>query len=58
MTDQRPPIPPFTVDTATQKVRATEDGWNSRHPARVSLADRPYSTWRNRATCVTSDMGL
>jgi len=53
MTDPRPPFPPFTFDTATQKVRAAEDGWNSRDPARVSLAYTPDSTWRNRATFVT-----
>ena len=52
MTEQRPPFPPFTTETATQKVRAAEDGWNSRDPARVSLAYTPDSTWRNRATFV------
>ncbi len=52
MTEQRPPFPPFTIETATQKVRAAEDGWNLRDPARVSLAYTPDSTWRNRATFV------
>lgn len=47
--ESRPPLPPFTVDTARQKVRAAEDGWNSRDPQRVSLAYTPDSTWRNRA---------
>jgi nuclear transport factor 2 (NTF2) superfamily protein len=45
----RPPIPPFTRETATQKVRMAEDGWNSRDPARVSMAYTPDSQWRNRA---------
>ncbi|MDQ2822525.1 MAG: nuclear transport factor 2 family protein [Pseudomonadota bacterium] len=48
----RPPVPPFTVDTAIVKVRLAEDGWNSRDPARVSLAYTPDSRWRNRATFV------
>lgn len=45
----RPPLPPFTTETAAQKVRAAEDGWNSRDPARVALAYSPDSAWRNRA---------
>ena len=49
MTQQRPPLPPFSLETATQKVRAAEDGWNSRDPARVALAYSPDSRWRNRA---------
>lgn len=44
-----PLIPPFTHETAIAKVRAAEDGWNSRDPARVSLAYTPDSVWRNRA---------
>jgi len=52
MTEARPPFPPFTIETATQKVRAAEDGWNSRDPQRVSLAYTPDSYWRNRATFV------
>ncbi|MBQ0752015.1 MAG: nuclear transport factor 2 family protein [Roseovarius sp.] len=47
--ETRPPLPPFTHDTATQKVRMAEDGWNSRDPARVALAYTPDSRWRNRA---------
>jgi nuclear transport factor 2 (NTF2) superfamily protein len=47
--ETRPPLPPFTADTARQKVRAAEDGWNSRDPQRVSLVYTPDSTWRNRA---------
>lgn len=46
----RPPFPPFTEATARQKIRAAEDGWNSRDPARVSLAYTPASRWRNRDT--------
>ncbi len=45
----RPPLPPFTAETAAQKVRAAEDGWNSRNPATVALAYTPDSRWRNRA---------
>jgi nuclear transport factor 2 (NTF2) superfamily protein len=45
----RPPLPPFTRQTAMQKVRLAEDGWNSRDPARVSLAYTVESQWRNRA---------
>lgn len=45
----RPLVPPFDHDTAVQKVRLAEDGWNSRDPARVSLAYTVDCTWRNRA---------
>jgi len=45
----RPPLPPFTPDTAIQKVRMAEDGWNSRDPQRVSLAYTLQSQWRNRS---------
>lgn len=44
----RPPFPPFTEKTAKQKVRAAEDGWNGRDPAKVALAYTPDSEWRNR----------
>ena len=44
----RPPVPPFTRETAIQKVRLAEDGWNSRDPAKVALAYTPASKWRNR----------
>jgi nuclear transport factor 2 (NTF2) superfamily protein len=47
-TATRPPLPPFTMETAIQKVRLAEDGWNSRDPARVALAYTPDSHWRNR----------
>ena len=48
-TESRPPLPPFTRETAILKVRAAEDGWNSRDPQRVSLAYTPDTQWRNRA---------
>lgn len=45
----RPPLPPFNLESATLKVRLAEDGWNSRNPAKVSLAYTSDSTWRNRS---------
>ena len=45
----RPPLPPFTAESAAQKVRMAEDGWNRRDPKRVALAYTPDSRWRNRA---------
>ncbi len=48
----RPPVPPFTEESAAQKVRAAEDGWNSRDPEKVALAYTADSVWRNRATFV------
>src|SRR5258708_19648316 len=44
----RPPLPPFSFETAVQKVRMAEDAWNSRDPARVPLAYTEASRWRNR----------
>lgn len=49
----RPPLPPFTAETAAQKARMAEDAWNSRDPERVSLAYTQDSTWRNRAEFVS-----
>ncbi|MFC9761353.1 DUF1348 family protein [Rhodococcus jostii] len=46
----RPPVPPFTLDTAIAKVRAAEDGWNSRDPEKVAQAYTEDSWWRNRST--------
>jgi len=46
--DARPPLPPFTAETAAQKARAAEDAWNTRDPERVSLAYAVDSVWRNR----------
>ncbi|PIF77170.1 hypothetical protein CLU95_4342 [Variovorax sp. 54] len=50
--ESRPPLPPFTLESATQKVQAAEDAWNSRDPVRVSLAYTPDTEWRNRADFV------
>lgn len=47
--ETRPPLPPFTHETAAQKVRMAEDGWNSRDPERVALAYTVDSRWRNRS---------
>ena len=49
MGERRPPVPPFTLETATLKVRKAEDAWNTRDPAGVALAYTPDSVWRNRA---------
>jgi len=46
---KRPPLPPFTPETAAQKVRMAEDAWNTRDPQRVALAYTPDSRWRNRS---------
>jgi hypothetical protein len=50
--ETRPPLPPFTLETARQKVRVAEDGWNSRNPEKVSLAYSAQSRWRNRSEFV------
>ncbi len=47
--EARPPLPPFTLETAVQKVRLAEDAWNSRDPDRVALGYSPQSRWRNRS---------
>lgn len=49
MSIDRPPVPPFTFETATQKIRAAEDAWNTCDPERVSLAYTEDSVWRNRS---------
>jgi uncharacterized protein len=51
--DTRPPLPPFDHEGAVQKVRAAEDGWNTRDPQRVALAYTPDSRWRNRSEFFT-----
>jgi uncharacterized protein len=51
--ESRPPLPPFTRETAILKVRTAEDGWNSCDPQRVSLAYSIDSKWRNRSEFVT-----
>jgi len=48
MAESRPPLPPFTLETAIQKVRMAEDPWNMRDPDRVTLAYTSDSRWRNR----------
>jgi nuclear transport factor 2 (NTF2) superfamily protein len=50
--NQRPPLPPFDLESAKLKVRLAEDGWNSRDPENVSLAYSVDSVWRNRAEFV------
>src|SRR6202790_4682765 len=49
VTINRPPLPPFTAETAAQKARLAEDAWNTRDPARVALAYTTDSRWRNRS---------
>ena len=49
MSEERPPFPPFSVDTAIEKVRKAEDAWNTRQPQTVALAYTEDSVWRNRA---------
>ena len=49
----RPPLPPFTAETAAQKARLAEDGWNTRDAEKVSLAYTENSVWRNRAEFLT-----
>ena len=46
--ESRPPVPPFTGETAKKKIQAAEDAWNSRDPARVAMAYTPDTEWRNR----------
>ncbi len=52
MSEDRPPCPPFIRETASKKVQAAEDAWNTRDPRRVASAYTPDSTWRNRDTFV------
>jgi len=54
----RPPLPPFTAETAALKARAAENAWNSRDPARVALAYTPDSQWRNRAEFITGRIAI
>ena len=51
-TAARPPVPPFTPESAVQKVRLAEHGWNFRDPEKVALSYTPDSRWRNRADFV------
>ena len=52
--ETRPPLPPFTLETAIQKVRLAEDGWNTRDAAKVALAETLDTQWRNRAEFATN----
>ncbi|VVE75062.1 nuclear transport factor 2 family protein [Pandoraea sputorum] len=52
--ESRPPLPPFTRETAIQKIRLAEDGWNSRDAAKVALAYTVDTKWRNRAEFVNN----
>lgn len=47
--EQKPPLPPFTLETATQKVQMAEDAWNSKDPQRIALAYTIDTEWRNRS---------
>nr|WP_196240363.1 nuclear transport factor 2 family protein [Dyella choica] len=58
MDTARPPVPPFTLETAVEKVRLAEDGWNSRNPEKVALAYTVDSQWRNRAEFVTGRVAI
>ena len=51
----RPPLPPFTRETAIQKVRLAEDGWNTRAPQKLALAYAIDSRWRNRSEFITDE---
>jgi nuclear transport factor 2 (NTF2) superfamily protein len=53
MTETKPPLPPFTRETAAQKVQAAEDAWNTREPERVAQAYTVDSVWRNRDLFIT-----
>jgi uncharacterized protein len=53
MPETRPPFPPFTAETAAQKVQAAEDAWNTRDPERVASAYTPDSVWRNRDSFIS-----
>lgn len=53
MSDSRPPFPPFSAETAAQKVRMAEDAWNNRVPEKVALAYTIDSIWRNRSEFIT-----
>jgi len=52
MKESRPPLPPFTYETAVEKVRAAENGWNTRTPEKIAMAYTIDTKWRNRSTFV------
>lgn len=49
MSEQKPPFPPFTEETAKQKVQMAEDAWNTKNPEKIALAYTPDTEWRNRS---------
>ncbi len=51
--EQKPPLPPFTFETATRKVQMAEDAWNSKDPDKVALAYTPDTEWRNRSVFIS-----
>ena len=54
--ETKPPLPPFTLETAKAKVQAAEDAWNTRNPEKVALAYTIDSQWRNRAEFINGRM--
>jgi uncharacterized protein (TIGR02246 family) len=58
MSKSRPPLPPFSFESAVQKVRQAEDAWNTRDPERVALAYTEDSRWRNRAEFLQGRMAI
>ena len=58
MTESRPPLPPFTRETAMEKVRLAEDAWNTRDPERVALAYTVDSRWRNRTEWISGRQAI
>ncbi len=58
MSEQRMPLPPFTLETAVEKVRMAEDAWNTRDPEQVSLGYTVDSQWRNRGEFVVGRVGI
>ncbi len=56
--ETRPPLPPFSAETAAEKVRAAENAWNTRDAERVSLAYTPDAAWRNRSEFLTGRLAI
>lgn len=56
--ETKPPLPPFTLETATAKIQAAEDAWNTRDPERVALAYTEDSQWRNRSEFLTGRVSI
>jgi nuclear transport factor 2 (NTF2) superfamily protein len=53
MNETRPPLPPFSLESAKQKVQAAENAWNTRDPEKISMAYTIHSQWRNRSTFIS-----